>query len=95
MCVCVCAQLFSHVRLFATLWTVDSQAPLSMNFLGKNTGVGATSYSTGIYMYIFAYNCKILSPYRLLQNNEYNSLCCTVGSGPTLKMQLSDCLFSL
>ena len=23
---------FSHVRLFATLWTVDLQAPLSMGF---------------------------------------------------------------
>ena len=68
------------------LWTVARQAPLSMNFLGKNTGVVATSYSTGIYVYIFAYNFKILSPYRLLQNNEYSSLCCTVGPGPTFKM---------
>ena len=31
---------FSHVRLFATLWTIACQAPLSMGFSGKNTGVG-------------------------------------------------------
>ena len=31
---------FSCVCLFATLWTVAHQAPLSMAFPGKNTGVG-------------------------------------------------------
>ena len=31
MCVCV-PSCFSHVQLFATLWTVDHQAPLSMGF---------------------------------------------------------------
>ena len=30
----------SHVQLSATPWTVAYQAPLSMNFPGKNTGVG-------------------------------------------------------
>ena len=30
----------SHVQIFATLWTVAQQAPLSMGFSGKNTGVG-------------------------------------------------------
>ena len=29
---CVCVSRFSHVRLFATLWTVAHQAPLSMGF---------------------------------------------------------------
>ena len=29
MCVC---ELLSHVRLYATLWTVAHQAPLSMRF---------------------------------------------------------------
>ena len=29
---CVCAQLLSHVRLFATSWTVACQAPLSIGF---------------------------------------------------------------
>ena len=33
MCVCVCMlSRFSHVQLFATLWTVAGQAPLSMRF---------------------------------------------------------------
>ena len=36
VCVCVCArvhtQSLSHVRLFATLWTIDHQAPLSLGF---------------------------------------------------------------
>ena len=31
---------FSHVRLFLNSWTVALQAPLSMDSLGKNTGVG-------------------------------------------------------
>ena len=39
-CVCVCAQLLSHVRLFVTPWTVVHQAPLSMRFSSKNTGMG-------------------------------------------------------
>ena len=29
---CACVKLLSHVRLFATLWTVARQAPLSMRF---------------------------------------------------------------
>ena len=33
VCVCVCEWYhFSHVRLFATLWTVAHQLPLSMGF---------------------------------------------------------------
>ena len=39
MCVCVCCH-FSCFQLFATLWTVALQAPLSMGLSGKNTGVG-------------------------------------------------------
>ena len=35
-----CAQVLSYVRLFETLWTVAQQTPLSMDFSGKNTGVG-------------------------------------------------------
>ena len=31
ICVCVLSH-FSHVQLFATLWTVAHQAPLSMGF---------------------------------------------------------------
>ena len=33
VCVCVCVSHFSHVRLFATLWTAAHQAPLSMGVL--------------------------------------------------------------
>ena len=33
ICVCVCSQSLSHVRLFATPWTVARQAPLSMGIL--------------------------------------------------------------
>ena len=29
---CLCARCFNHVQLFVTLWTVDCQAPLSMEF---------------------------------------------------------------
>ena len=37
---CVRASHFSHVQLFASLWTVAHQAPLSMGFSSKNIGVG-------------------------------------------------------
>ena len=33
-------KLLSPVRLFVTPWTVAHQAPPSMGFSGKNTGVG-------------------------------------------------------
>ena len=36
----------SRVRLFATPWTTAYQAPLSMDFPGKSTGVGAIAFST-------------------------------------------------
>ena len=36
--------LFSHVQLFVTPWTVAHQAPLSMGFSGKNTGVGGVPF---------------------------------------------------
>jgi len=34
-------QLLSRVQLFGTPWTVACQAPLSMEFSGKDTGVGS------------------------------------------------------
>ena len=39
---------FSHVQLFATLWTEASQAPLSMEF-SKNTRVGCHALLQGIF----------------------------------------------
>ena len=44
-CLYVCS--VSYVRLFTTLWTVAHQAPLSMEFPGKNTGVVAMPSSRG------------------------------------------------
>ena len=40
---------FSCVRLFATLWTTARQAPLSMGFPRKNTGVGCHALLQGIF----------------------------------------------
>ena len=38
VCVCVCVlSHFSHIQLFATLWTVTCQAPLSMGILQTRT----------------------------------------------------------
>ena len=44
------AQSLSHVRLFATPWTVAHQAPLSMGFPGKNTGVHCHFFLQGIFL---------------------------------------------
>ena len=38
-----------HVQLFVTLWTVADQAPLSMAFPRKNTGVGCHAFLQGIF----------------------------------------------
>ena len=38
----------SHAQLFANPWTVACQAPLSLGFSGKNTGVGSHSLLQGI-----------------------------------------------
>ena len=38
---------FSHVQLFATLWTAAHQAPLSWDLPGKSTGVGLPSLPPG------------------------------------------------
>ena len=40
---------FSHVQLFVTLSSIAFQAPLSMNFPGKNTGVGFHAPLQGIF----------------------------------------------
>ena len=42
--------LCSRVQLFATLWTVARQAPLSVNSPGKNTGVGCHALLQGIFL---------------------------------------------
>ena len=40
---------FSRVQLFATLWTVARQFPLSLGFPGKITGVGCRALLQGIF----------------------------------------------
>ena len=40
---------FSHVWLYATLWTVACQAPLSMNSSGKNAGLGCHALLQGLF----------------------------------------------
>ena len=39
--------LFSHVRLFETLWTIGHQAPLSLGFSRQELEWVATSFSRG------------------------------------------------
>ena len=46
-CVLSC---FSHVRLFATLWTIAYLAPLSMGFSRQETGVGSHSILQRIFL---------------------------------------------
>ena len=48
VCVCVSRSVVSDP--FVTLWTVDRQAPLSMGFSSKNTGVGCHSLLQGIFL---------------------------------------------
>ena len=47
---CLCCQSLSHVSLSATPWTAARQAPLSMGFPGKNTGVGCHFLLQGIFL---------------------------------------------
>ena len=46
----VCIELLSCVLLFGTPWTVACQAPLPMEFPGKNTGVGCHFLLQGIFL---------------------------------------------
>ena len=47
--ICMCALSPSHVQLFTIPWTVACQAPLSMDFPGKNTGVGCHFLLQGVF----------------------------------------------
>ena len=46
----MCIELLRCVLLFGTPWTVACQAPLSMEFPGKNTGVGCHFLLQGIFL---------------------------------------------
>ena len=48
MCTCV-LNCFSHVQLFATLWTVACQLLCPWVYPGKNTGVGCHTLLQGIF----------------------------------------------
>ena len=43
VCVCVCVCALSHAQLFATLWTVAHQAPLSIGFTRQEYWSGLPS----------------------------------------------------
>ena len=45
----MCVNVVSGAQLFAFPWTVAHQAPMSMNDLGKNTGVGCNFLLQGIF----------------------------------------------
>ena len=47
---CCMLSCFTHVQLSAALWTVVSQAPLSVDSPGKNTGVGCYAFLQGIFL---------------------------------------------
>ena len=68
-CFCACVlSHFSHVGVFATLWTVTSQAPLSMGFCRQDTGVGCHSLLEGGV-------CLVSSKYNLhLQTNASGAI---------------------
>ena len=57
--ICMCAQSLSHVRLFATPWTVACQAPLSMKFSRQEYWRGLPFPTQGIfstYMHVYLYD---------------------------------------
>ena len=46
----MCAELLQLCTDSAVLWAVARQAPLSVGFSGKNTGVGCHSLFQGIFL---------------------------------------------
>ena len=63
--ICMCASLlshFSHVRLFVTPWTIACQTSLSIDFPGKNTGVGCKCPSPGDLSYPGIKHASLMSP---------------------------------
>ena len=49
-CMHECLISFSHVQLFASLWTVAWQTPLSMRFTKQDTRVGCHALLQGIFL---------------------------------------------
>ena len=46
-----------HTRLFATPWTVVHQAPLTMEFSSKHSGVGCHFLCQGIELLLLLLSC--------------------------------------
>ena len=71
-------KLLSCVRLFATPWTVAYQAPLSMGFSSKCTGVGChcllhnrcMRYLIGVLVYIFFSAVRVI-PFLVFRGHRY------------------------
>ena len=74
VCVCVCVCVFSRVDSFVTSWTVFHQAPLSMGFPGKNTGVGCHFLLQGISLTQGSNPCLLLDK-RIYQSNTWKAPC--------------------
>ena len=70
---------FSHVRLFATLWTMAHQAPLSMEFSRQEYWSGLP-FPSPIYTYI-QYTIYIHAVYYI---HTYSKLCNHVSGGKEL-----------
>ena len=49
VCVCVCVQLLNCVQFFINPWTAALQAPLSMDFPGKNIRSGCHFHLQGTF----------------------------------------------
>ena len=75
----------SHVRLFGTPWTVAYQAPQSMGFSGKSTGVGCHCLLWGPWLGVSkAQACENPSPPAPLRRLGHHHLTSSwAGSGPS------------
>ena len=56
-CMCLCSVTLVMSGSFATSWTVVHQAPLSMDFPGRNTGVDCHFLLQGIFLTQGSYLC--------------------------------------
>ena len=91
----VCVLSLSRVRLFATPWTEIHQAPLSMRFSSKNTGVGCHFLLQGIFP-IQGFNRGLFHCRQVLYHLSYQGrLYCpsiTINPIPYINDIFSDCI---
>ena len=69
-CVCVCTHVLSCGQLFATLWTVAHQAPLSMGFSRQEYWSGLPCLPPRIFC-MYTYISSLLDPSHLPRRSEY------------------------